>query len=738
MSDIIVKFKPMGQKRLIDAIKRLDSAQKGNTVTTRTHTKVTNRQTKANVGLLNSQRLLNTSFATFRSHMLLASFAMSLGVRQVTAFAKEATKVQQMEKAFIGLTGGVNLASDGLNKLTNATNGAMSEFDIFQQANNAMILGVSRNSDEMAQMFDMAQRLGDALGRDVKLSVESLVTGIGRQSRLMLDNIGIIVKADKAYANYARELKKTADTLTQSEKKQAFMNAALEAGRDKLKFLPAETMSASKTFQIFSATLSNFQVILGEKALPTIVMLADNMTKLMKAFDEKRVAAYAKVIKMVLSGAMAFYTKQVIKAVIAQTKLGWGALATAAGVLASEILLLSGALNEPITGLKNTNENIVSYLESLKSMKEEEISAEINKQKEAYKNAGNELTRVMDNQKFYIQLLQNEKAAIEPNIDAIKKYENELKEIQKVISLLIGINLSDSSKKERAAIQETIETLREYRAILQSGFTNINSYTDSQNIALDMYQKTTEAAIENNKANIDMIDNLIEAEKRTDNNAETLAKYAAVKAMLTKQEIDLNGKLVVSEQKVANAKLKTASLVLKAGADVIGMSEKNAKAAAAIQAAAAIVDAYASALSTKAQVAKSAPPPFPSIAYYATLASGLVAARQIAMSANSIGGGSSGGTGGVYGKFEQGGYVGGRPHSQGGTIIEAERGEFVMSRNAVESIGLETLNQMNQSGGGGNINVNVSGNVLTQDFVEGELAESIKEAVRRGSDFGIG
>ena len=90
------------------------------------------------------------------------------------------------------------------------------------------------------------------------------------------------------------------------------------------------------------------------------------------------------------------------------------------------------------------------------------------------------------------------------------------------------------------------------------------------------------------------------------------------------------------------------------------------------------------------------------------------------------------------GKFEQGGYVGGNRHSQGGTIIEAERGEFVMSRNATESIGLETLNQMNQSGGGGSINVSVTGNVLTQDFVEGELAESIKEAVRRGSDFGIG
>ena len=33
--------------------------------------------------------------------------------------------------------------------------------------------------------------------------------------------------------------------------------------------------------------------------------------------------------------------------------------------------------------------------------------------------------------------------------------------------------------------------------------------------------------------------------------------------------------------------------------------------------------------------------------------------------------------------------------------------------------------------------VNVSGNVMSKDFVEGELAENIKEAIRRGADFGI-
>ncbi len=36
-----------------------------------------------------------------------------------------------------------------------------------------------------------------------------------------------------------------------------------------------------------------------------------------------------------------------------------------------------------------------------------------------------------------------------------------------------------------------------------------------------------------------------------------------------------------------------------------------------------------------------------------------------------------------------------------------------------------------------NITVNVSGNVLTQDFVEDELAEAIRDAARRGTDFGI-
>ena len=49
-------------------------------------------------------------------------------------------------------------------------------------------------------------------------------------------------------------------------------------------------------------------------------------------------------------------------------------------------------------------------------------------------------------------------------------------------------------------------------------------------------------------------------------------------------------------------------------------------------------------------------------------------------------------------QFATGGMVGGRRHSQGGTMIEAEQGEFVMSRNAVNAVGVEAMNRINAGG----------------------------------------
>ena len=73
---------------------------------------------------------------------------------------------------------------------------------------------------------------------------------------------------------------------------------------------------------------------------------------------------------------------------------------------------------------------------------------------------------------------------------------------------------------------------------------------------------------------------------------------------------------------------------------------------------------------------------------------------------------SSGGGGGAsckpnYGKnYADGGLIGGKRHAQGGTMIEAEQGEAIMTRGAVTQFA-PLLSLMNQAGGGTSFNSNL-------------------------------
>lgn len=61
-----------------------------------------------------------------------------------------------------------------------------------------------------------------------------------------------------------------------------------------------------------------------------------------------------------------------------------------------------------------------------------------------------------------------------------------------------------------------------------------------------------------------------------------------------------------------------------------------------------------------------------------------------------------------YGRnYEKGGMIGGRRHAQGGTIIEAEQGEAIMTRGAVTMF-RPLLSLMNQAGGGVSFNSNLT------------------------------
>ena len=731
MSDIIVKFKPSGHKELIAAINKLNVAQGGATAATKKHTKATN-------GALSSQRLLGGSFATMRSHLLLYSFAMSLGVKQLGEFAKESAKLQQMERAFGALTGASESSAVGMIKLRTATLGTMSSIDLLKQANNAMILGVTKNTDEMSEMFSMAKRLGDALGVDTTRSVESLVTGIGRQSRLMLDNIGIIVKSDDAYKQYAKTLDKSVDQLTDAEKKQAFMNATLEAARKKVAQLPPQTKLASDQFAKFGASMKDLSLVVGSTIAPTLGDFAEGISDfigdLLLSDTEKLIKDLRAV--GVSTQELAELTELINFQDALNVTQDFGILIKDSGTLSAKFDLLGDkaktSFKDKITSslqdmgleLKNMNSDEVFGMFQ-KGMVSEDVFAGIKNFRKELSQIG-KLVTVYEEDNVRINDAQQglSKGAIESGNRIVKANQEEIDKLTQKADVYTNLI------NQGAALFGVLVKQEKAQAVLNGTIDDGNKDGDDPVKSL-----LPEIAALNEKAIIQQALKLNEQElndiKKTglETTDEVFDKEKRGNALL-KTQISLKQKLNDIENKTIDARLKAANKVASVVKQGLQLTGASAKATANVESVMAMINAIGSGLRIKNSPMMTTNPIAATAYAAATVAAGIGQAMLIQQQANKLGGGGAP-------QFEQGGYVGGRRHSQGGTMIEAERGEFVMSRNAVESIGTETLNQMNQGGGGGNINVSVTGNVLTQDFVEGELAEAIKEAARRGSDFGL-
>ena len=88
-----------------------------------------------------------------------------------------ATKAENLSTPFENLNKAMGGTSGALSKYRKALDGTVNDVDLMRMANQAMTLGVASSEEEMAQLFDTAQRLGKSLGVDTKDAVDSLVTG---------------------------------------------------------------------------------------------------------------------------------------------------------------------------------------------------------------------------------------------------------------------------------------------------------------------------------------------------------------------------------------------------------------------------------------------------------------------------------------------------------------------------------------------------------------------------------
>ncbi len=214
-------------------------------------------------------------------------------------------EMKKVKTGFDNLSSGVGMSENALSKLQKATDGTVSKLDLMTQANNMLLLGITDSEDEMSEMFDIAQRLGSALGKDTLFGVESLVTGMGRQSKLMLDNLGIMIDVEEANKEYAKSINKTSQELTDQERKIAFNNATMKSARELVANLGDEQLSTSDAINQLSASIDNLAADIGNMLAPIVTatakgmtFLAEGVSKVIKRFKnfEKEVGKFIKIV----------------------------------------------------------------------------------------------------------------------------------------------------------------------------------------------------------------------------------------------------------------------------------------------------------------------------------------------------------------------------------------------------------------------------------------------------------
>jgi len=255
---------------------------------------------KAGLAIRKAFRGVRSVFARLRrAAFSLQGVLLQVGVAlSASALIERAKDVEQVRLAFDNLTASIGGTSSAfLVGLRKATRGAVSDLELMRVANNAILLGVTKNQDQFVELARIARRLGQALGRTATESINDLALGIGRRSRKILDNLGLIVKVGEANENYARSLGKLAKDLSIAEQNQAFLNATLDAGREKLDGMGKDVYTVGQAWGKFTSAISNTVNVIAEAFVGRGVF-----TVVADWLDESRskIASYSRFVKRVV------------------------------------------------------------------------------------------------------------------------------------------------------------------------------------------------------------------------------------------------------------------------------------------------------------------------------------------------------------------------------------------------------------------------------------------------------
>jgi hypothetical protein len=188
----------------------------------------------------------------------------------------DAAKVEQLRKGLelVGAQSGVSLGLVSKN-IEKVTGYAISSAEAMKSVASATAAGFS--SKEIERLAVVAKGASTALGRDMSDAMDRLTRGTIKLEPELLDELGIMTRIDDAVSSYADAHDKAKSSLTQTERRQAFLNAVLKEGEDKFGSIAAAVDVSP--FDKLTASLKNMSTTgiggLVKVLEPLINLLAD-------------------------------------------------------------------------------------------------------------------------------------------------------------------------------------------------------------------------------------------------------------------------------------------------------------------------------------------------------------------------------------------------------------------------------------------------------------------------------
>ena len=230
-----------------------------------------------------------TNLETLRNTSLLITGALTGVAVASLKLGETAGKYESIRDAFGSMTKDMGIDVDDFEKkVADASRGTIDRLSILEGGTTALgLIGGEAFSDfgtQFAQMAKLSKKAARATGKDVDYMFESLITGISRESQMILDNLGVTVDVVQAKKDYAKEIGKSVDDLTASEEKTAVLNSTLELLETKYGDVAVSGGGFSGAMSALKTNITNAKIEIGTQLLPVLNDLVRGISPLIKEY----------------------------------------------------------------------------------------------------------------------------------------------------------------------------------------------------------------------------------------------------------------------------------------------------------------------------------------------------------------------------------------------------------------------------------------------------------------------